>query len=106
MNRRTLIQYGIPIGAIIIFVASIVALATCGDAGVRPDEEMVVSAYQQGYVDGYSEGYSEGFAAGSRQTAQPQVATTSNRGCSSSCATEPGEPESPDEETETPEQSG
>jgi hypothetical protein len=92
MNRRTLIQYGIPIGAILIFVVSIIALATCGDTRQNPEQEAVLSAYQHGYVDGYSDGYSEGFAAGSRSNVQSQVAAPSSRGCSS-CATETSEQE-------------
>lgn len=99
MNRRMLIQYGIPIGAIIIFVVSIIALATCGEAGQGPEQEQeaVLSAYQQGYVDGYSDGYSQGFAAGSRSSVQSQVATTTRQGCSS-CATDSSEPEEPGED--------
>ena len=89
MDRRMLIQYGVPIGAIVIFVASIVAVATCGETGPAAEQEAVLKAYQQGYVDGYSDGYSEGFTAGSQSSTQSQVAPTSTRGCASpSCTTD------------------
>lgn len=82
MNRATLLQYGVPIAAIVIFVGSIVAVASCGETVSGPEEQAVLSAYQQGYVDGYSKGYAEGFAAGSSSsTAQPQVTSTTSRGC-------------------------
>lgn len=88
MNRSTLLQYGVPIGAIVIFVASIIAVATCAETGPAAENQAVLNAYQQGYVDGYSDGYSQGFAAGSRSETQPQVTPTSSRGCAStSCVT-------------------
>ncbi len=81
MNRGMLMQYGVPIGAIVIFVGSIIAVATCGEAGPGSEEQAVRNAYQQGYIDGYSDGYSQGFTA-ARSGTQPQVATTASRGCS------------------------
>lgn len=97
MNRRMLMQYGVPIGAIVIFVGSIVAVATCGETGPGPEEQAVLNAYQQGYIDGYSDGYSEGFSAGSRTRTQPQAATTSSRGCSPASATDIVEEETAEE---------
>ncbi len=98
MNRRMLMQYGVPIGAIVIFVASIIAVATCGETGPGSEQQAVLNAYQQGYVDGYSDGYSDGFTAGSRTRTQPQATTTSSRGCSPTSATDIGEDADVDED--------
>ena len=97
MNRSMLMQYGVPIGAIVIFVGSIIAVATCGETGPAPEEQAALNAYQQGYIDGYSDGYSEGFSAGSSSRNQPQVATTSSRGCSTASATDTAEEEADEE---------
>lgn len=93
MNRSMLMQYGVPIGAIVIFVGSIIAVATCGEAGPGSEEQAVLNAYQQGYVDGYSDGYSQGFTS-ARSGNQPQVTTTTSRGCST--ASEPAAVEEED----------
>ncbi|MFW6055856.1 MAG: hypothetical protein ACOC9B_00900 [Chloroflexota bacterium] len=99
MNRPMLMQYGVPIGAIVIFVGSIIAVATCGETGPGPEEQAVLNAYQQGYVDGYSDGYSQGFSAGSRSEFQPQVETTTRRGCSTASATDVVEDEVVDDDS-------
>jgi hypothetical protein len=83
MNRRTLLQYGVPIGAIVIFVGSIIAVASCGEENPSAQDQAVLSAYQQGYLDGYSKGYAEGFTAGSRTNVQSQAAVTVAGACPS-----------------------
>jgi len=89
MNR---LYYIAAVGALAIFVAAIVGLASCGsgDSSLTPSADAVTNAYQQGYLDGYSKGYSEGFAAGmeSGNTEQTSYATPTRTGCAtSSCAT-------------------
>ena len=89
MNR---LYYIAAVGALAIFIAAIVGLASCGsdNSSLKPTQDAVTNAYQQGYLDGYSKGYAEGFAAGmeSGGTEQTSYATPSRTGCAtSSCAT-------------------
>ena len=87
MNR---LYYVAAIGAVAIFIAAIIGLASCSDEGssMSPAEDAVKNAYQQGYLDGYSKGYADGFAAGleSVSAEQTSYATPTRTGCAPSCA--------------------
>ena len=87
MNR---LYYIAAVGALAVFIAAIVGLASCGNdaASLSPAEDAMKNAYQQGYLDGYSKGYAEGFAAGMKSgSAEPtSYATPTRSGCAPSCA--------------------